>query len=106
MPVLCCCCPKGRRVSRLPEPRRYIVRDVRTGLVHQAMAYDEEAYGAAITTDATWCSLSLDREWEIDVDAPLSCLSCLSEAVTGFRTVLLPGVAVVNSTVVTRIKLP
>lgn len=90
----------------LPDDRRYNVRDPKTGLVHQAMAFDEEAYGAALTMHATWCSIEVSRDWALADDEPLSCFSCLSEAATTFRTYMKPGIGIINTASLSKLKFP
>lgn len=89
-----------------PEDRRYIARDPKTGLVHQCMAYDEEAYGAALTIHATWCFIEVDRLWVPCDDAPLSCLSCLSETPDVHRIFTKPGIATFNTKALSKINFP
>lgn len=86
-----------------PEGVRYPARDPKTGLVHQCMAYDEEAYGAALTMHATWCAIEVSRDWVLVDDEPLSCLCCLSETAVGFRTIEKPGIAIVNTRALSKI---
>lgn len=86
-----------------PEDRRYTARDPETGLVHQAMAYDEEAYGAALTIHATWCAIEVDRAWVQCDGEPLSCFSCLSETAVGLRIFTKPGIAIINTKALSKI---
>lgn len=89
-------------MSKFPESRRYSVRDPSTGLVHQAMAYDE-GYMDPVTTHTTWCTLYVASEWQLDDDAPLSCFDCLSQATTHFRVVQKVGLAIANTRAMSKI---